>query len=105
MNGKSGAMIQRSRPTSPKPSPSSVTAFHSYEVSHPVDSLRSLKVFGVCAVIWRDGSPETTQRVLHKCDECEQNPAVGDGQDSGDARTVSARLRGCLLIRPYPLRR
>src|SRR4029450_4665705 len=93
MNGKSGAMIQRSRPTSPNPSPSSVTAFHSYDVSH----LRS--------VIGLDGSPEMTQRVLHKCDECEQNPAAQDGQDSGDPRTVSARLRGCLLIRPYPLRR
>src|SRR5882672_5112200 len=34
MNGNSGAMIQRSRPTSPKPRPSSMTAFHSYEVSH-----------------------------------------------------------------------
>src|SRR5882762_4053649 len=43
MNGNSGAMIQRSRPTSPKPNPSSVTAFHSYEVSHPFDSLRSFR--------------------------------------------------------------
>jgi len=34
-----------------------------------------------------------TQRVLYKCDECEQNPAVRGGQDSGDPRTVSARHR------------
>jgi hypothetical protein len=34
MNWNSGAMIQRSSPTKPNPRPSSVTAFHSYEVSH-----------------------------------------------------------------------
>src|SRR5262245_26614657 len=45
MNGKSGAMIHRSRPTSPNPSPSSVTAFHSYVISQ-FDMLRSLMTGG-----------------------------------------------------------